>query len=168
MVLSLLRALGPVFRTSLHAARNADRVERAADDVIAHARQILHAAAADEHERVLLQVVADAGNVGRHLDAVRQPDARDFSQRRVRLLRGLSEDAHAHTALLRAVLQRGALRLADDLLPPGAHKLTDSRHTSPKTEKTPPFAAESANGCFRPKSSRGAWRLKTLQVSRDE
>src|SRR5204862_1090561 len=142
---------GAVFRTTLHAARNADRVERAADDVIANARQILHAAAADKHERVLLQVVADTRDVRRDLDAVGQPDARDFSQRRVRLLRGLGEDAHAHAALLRAVLQRGALRLADDLLPPGAHKLTDGRHTTPKTEKTPPFAGESANGCFRPK-----------------
>src|SRR5207237_757529 len=132
------------FRTSLHATRNANRVERAADDVIANARQILHAAAANEHERVLLQVVADAGDVGRHLDAVRQPHARDFSQRRVRLLRGLGEDAHADAALLRAVLQRGTLRLADDLFAPVPHKLTDSRHTTPKTEKTPPFAETAA------------------------
>ena len=46
---------------SLHALR----VERAADDVVAHARQILHAAAADQHDRVLLQVVALAGDVAR-------------------------------------------------------------------------------------------------------
>src|SRR5256886_7493888 len=32
-------------------------VERAADDVVAHARQILHAAAADHHDRVLLQIM---------------------------------------------------------------------------------------------------------------
>src|SRR5205085_12893 len=128
MTLSLLGALRAVFRTSLHASLDADRIERASDDVVAHAREILDAAAADEHQRVLLQVVADARDVGRHLDAVGQPDARDLAQRRVRLLRGLGEDADADAALLRAVLQRGALRLADDLLAPGADELTDGRH----------------------------------------
>ena len=37
------------------------RVEHAADDVVAHARQVLDAAAADQHDRVLLQVVASPG-----------------------------------------------------------------------------------------------------------
>src|SRR5678815_2473635 len=37
--------------------RRARRVERAADDVVANSGQILHAAAADEHHAVLLQVV---------------------------------------------------------------------------------------------------------------
>ena len=38
-------------------------VERAADDVVANAREVLHAAAADEHDRVLLEVVALARDV---------------------------------------------------------------------------------------------------------
>src|SRR5207302_1952569 len=109
---------------------HADGIERAADDVIADARQVLDAAAADQHQRVLLQIVADAGNVGRHFDAVGQPHARHFSQCGVRLLRRLREDADADTALLRTVLQRRALRLADDLLPSVAYELTDSRHKS--------------------------------------
>src|SRR5262249_49485650 len=40
-VLSLLRALRAVFRSTLHAALDADRVERAADHVVADTRQIL-------------------------------------------------------------------------------------------------------------------------------
>src|SRR5215468_4061198 len=64
----LLRALGAVFRAPLSAVLHADRVERAADDVIAHAGQVFDAAAADEHDGVLLQVVADARDVGGHLD----------------------------------------------------------------------------------------------------
>src|SRR2546422_741786 len=40
-----------LFRSLVHARG----VERAADDVVAHARQILHAPAADHHDRVLLQ-----------------------------------------------------------------------------------------------------------------
>src|SRR5258706_358819 len=89
MDLSLLRALRAVFRPTLHPPLHADRVERAADDVIAHAREILDAAAANEHQRVLLEVVTDARNVGRHFDAVGEAHARDLAKRRVRLLRRL-------------------------------------------------------------------------------
>src|SRR6185503_7714554 len=77
-----LRALGAVLRPALLAALDTDGVERAADDVIADARQVLDAAAADQHQRVLLQVVADARDVGRHLDLVGQADARDLAERR--------------------------------------------------------------------------------------
>src|SRR5688572_10515788 len=91
--LRFLRPLGPVLRPPLHAALHADRVQRAAHHVIAHARQVLDASAANQDERVLLEVVADTGDVSRDFDAVRQPDARDLSQRGVRLLRRLSEDA---------------------------------------------------------------------------
>src|SRR6185436_7419088 len=86
----------------------------------------------NQHQRVLLEVVADARNVGRHLDPVREPDARDLAQRRIRFLRGLREDADAHAALLRAVLQRGALGLAHDLLATLAYELADRRHSSPR------------------------------------
>src|SRR5262249_30787994 len=133
--LSFLWPFGAVFRSTLHSSLDTDRVERAADHVIADTRQILDAAAANEHQRVLLQVVADAGDVGRHLDAVGQPHARDLAERRVRLLRRLGEDADAHTPLLRAVLERRALRLAHDLLAARANELTDGRHTTPKSRK---------------------------------
>src|SRR6266849_4040493 len=128
MSLRLLRSLRAVLRAALHPSLHADSVERAAHHVVADARQILDAAAANEHERVLLEIVADARDVGRHLDAVGEPHARDLAQRGIGLLRRLGEDADADTTLLRAVLQRGALRLADDLLAPGADELTDSRH----------------------------------------
>src|SRR6185295_7238051 len=78
MVVSGLRALHAVLRTLAVAVhfvrrRRADRargVERPADDVIADARQILHAAAADEDDRVLLEVVTLARDVARHFHAV--------------------------------------------------------------------------------------------------
>src|SRR6185369_9218861 len=120
------------------AALHPDRVERAADHVVADAREILDAAAANEHQRVLLEVMTDARDVGRHLDAVGEPHARDLAQRRVRLLRGLGEHPDADAALLRAVLQRGALRLAGDLLAPGADELTDSRHKCKSQSTAPP------------------------------
>src|SRR5215472_10732226 len=54
--------LGAVLRTALLPAADTGGVQRSSNDVVAHTRQILHTAAADEHNRVLLQIVADAGN----------------------------------------------------------------------------------------------------------
>ena len=61
--------LRAVAAAGLLAVRDAGRVERAADDLVTHARQVFHTAATHEHDRVLLQVVADAGDVRRDLDA---------------------------------------------------------------------------------------------------
>src|SRR5262249_33761573 len=84
-----LGPLGTVLRAPLLAVLYAGSVERAADDVIPHAGQVLHAAASHEHNGVLLEVVADARNVGGHLNTVCQPSARHLAQRRVWLLRCL-------------------------------------------------------------------------------
>src|SRR6516225_11204487 len=65
----LLRPLGAVLGTALAAILDTLGVECAADDVIANAREILDASAADHHHRVLLQIVAFAGNVARHFKA---------------------------------------------------------------------------------------------------
>src|SRR5512138_683187 len=126
--LSLARALGAVLRAALLAPLDADRVEAAANDVVAHAGEVLHAAAADEDHRVLLEVVPDAGDVARHLEPVRQPDARHLSERRVRLLGRRGVHARADAALLRRLLERGRLLLGLELLAPLAHKLADRRH----------------------------------------
>src|SRR5512145_2097808 len=67
------RPLRAVLRTSLLASLHADGIQRPANHVIANARQILHAAATDQHERVLLQVVAHTRYVSRDLDAVGEP-----------------------------------------------------------------------------------------------
>src|SRR5207248_6044338 len=66
------RSLRSVLRATLFSSLHAHRVERAADDVVADTREILHAAAANQDQRVLLQVVPDSGNVGGDLDPVRQ------------------------------------------------------------------------------------------------
>src|SRR5438445_13676052 len=71
------------------------------DDVVADTGEVLDAAAADEHDRVLLQIVADARDVGRDLDPRGQADAGDLPEGRVRLLGGLGIDAHADAPPLR-------------------------------------------------------------------
>src|SRR5262245_7120623 len=97
-----LLALGAVLRPALLPALDTHGVERAAHHVITDPGKVLHAAATDEHDRMLLQVVPHPGDVGRHLDAVRQPYARDLAQRGIRLLRRRGEDARADAPLLRA------------------------------------------------------------------
>src|SRR5919202_5633481 len=66
-----LLPLHAVLRASLLAVADAGGVERPADDLVAHARQVLDAAAAHEHDRVLLQVVALARDVCRDLHRAR-------------------------------------------------------------------------------------------------
>src|SRR5262245_51399531 len=125
MVRSLLGALDAVLRTTLRAgllvgvrrAGGAGRVERAADDVVANAREILHAATADEHDAVLLQVVALARDVGRGFDAARETNASDLAQSRIRLLGRGRVHAGAHAALLRAGLEGRGVGLGLELGP---------------------------------------------------
>src|ERR1700754_577685 len=99
--ISLLRTLGAIERTALLAVLHALRVEHAADDVIANARKILHAAATDQHDAVFLQVVAFAGDVGQRFETVGQAHLGDLAERGVRLLRRRGVDAGTEGALLR-------------------------------------------------------------------
>src|SRR3954454_5411529 len=102
--------------------------QRAADDLVADTRQVLHPTATHEHDRVLLQVVADAGDVRGDLDAGRQTDTGHLAQRRVRLLRRRREDARAHAAALRRTAQGRGLRLLGLALPTLADELGDRGH----------------------------------------
>src|SRR5690606_21555773 len=95
-----LRALGAVLGAGLAALGDAGGVERTAHGVVAHARQILDAAAADQHDRVFLQVVAFAADVGDDLEAVGQSNLGDLAKGRVRLLRGGGVHARAHATAL--------------------------------------------------------------------
>src|SRR5262245_55093573 len=100
--------LGAVAAAGLLAVADAARVEGAANDLVADSGEVLHAAATDQDDRVLLEVVAFAGNVGGDLHAAGQADTRDLAEGRVRLLGGGGVDAGAHaTALGRAFEGRG-------------------------------------------------------------
>src|SRR3989338_8914849 len=96
---SLFGSLHAVARAAPTPAIDALRVVDAADDVVPHARKVLHATPADHHDGVLLEVVADARDVCRHFHAVRKADTGDLPERRVRLLRGHGSHLHAHAAL---------------------------------------------------------------------
>ena len=123
--------LAPYFDRPCLRSAHAGRIQRPAHHVIAHARQILHAAAADQHDGVFLQIVADAGNVSGHFDPVGQPHARHLPQRRIGLLGRGGVHARTHAALLRAGLQRRTGGLIPWRSPPFSHELIERRHESP-------------------------------------
>src|SRR5918993_4508277 len=129
--ISALLLLRAVTAASLLAALHALRVERTADDLVADAGEVLHPAAAHEHDRVLLQVVADSRDVRRHLDAAGEADAGDLAQCGVGLLGRGRVDAGADAAPLRAALEGRRLGLLDLVLAALADQLLDGGHEPP-------------------------------------
>src|SRR6476620_9992169 len=126
--ISALLLLGAVAAASLLAVLHAMGVERAADDLVADTGEVLHTAAAHEHDGVLLEVVAHTRDVSGDLDAARQAHAGDLAEGRVRLLRGGGVDAGADTAALGRTLQGGRLVLRHLVLAALADQLVDCRH----------------------------------------
>src|SRR5437868_12342420 len=129
-MLGSLRTLRAVLRTTLLTVLDALGIEDAAEDVVAHAGQVLDAAAADHDHRVLLKVMAFTRDVADHFEAVGQAHLGDLTKRRVRLLRGRGVDARANAALLRRLLQRRHLlaRLLD--FARLCDQLVDRRHVA--------------------------------------
>src|SRR6478752_8558161 len=124
----LFRALGAVLRTRLPAILHALRVEDAAKHVIAHTRKVAHTAAADKHDRVLLQVVAFTRDVADDFALVGQANLGNLAQSRVRLLRGGGIDTGADAALLRVLLHRRDLRFGLLQFATLADQLVNRRH----------------------------------------
>src|SRR3984885_8372337 len=129
-----LRTLGAIFRAALLPVLHALGVQHATQNVVAHAGQILDAAAADHDHRMLLQVVALAGDIANDLEAVGQPHLGDLAQSRIRLLRRRRIDARADPALLRARLQMARLLAVGLRLPRLADQLANRRHVGPKLQ----------------------------------
>src|SRR3954471_12227376 len=104
--LTSFRTLGAVLGTALLTVLDALGIEDAAENVVAHAGQILDAAAADHDHGMFLKVVAFARDVTDDFEAIGQAHLGDLTKRRVRLLRGRGVDTRADAALLRRLLQR--------------------------------------------------------------
>src|SRR6202012_843500 len=103
--MSALLLLRAVTTASLLAVADTLGVERTADDLVPDTGQVADTTTADEHDRVLLQVVPNAADVGgdRHRDG--QPDTRHLAQSRVWLLRRARVDTRANATALRAPLE---------------------------------------------------------------
>ena len=79
--ISALLLLGAVAAARLLTVLDALGVERAADDLVADTGKVLHTAAAHEHDRVLLEVVA-------HTRDVRGDRVKDLPGVRYKIIRG--------------------------------------------------------------------------------
>ena len=123
--------LGAVAATGLIPLPDAGGVERAADHLVADAGEVLHPAAADQHDRVLLEVVALARDVGGHLEPAGQPDPGHLAEGRVRLLRGVGVDAGAHAPSLGRAPEGRGLRLRRLGRPTLADELGNRGHALP-------------------------------------
>src|SRR3990170_2760138 len=142
MALYLLGLLGAVQRATLLTVAHAGGIERAADDVVLDRRQVAHPPSPHEHDAVLLEVVADARDVGGEFLLVGETHARDLAKGRVRLLGRHRAHLEADATLLRGawdrlrtlaeavpVLAHGRrLDLLEGTLAALAHELADRRH----------------------------------------
>jgi hypothetical protein len=109
--------------------------------VVTDTRKVLYTAATDEDDAVLLQIVADAGDVAGGLNPVGETDPGYFTESGVGLFGGGCSDGSTYTALLGRILlngralfgvpssqQRGGSRLLFDRLPSLADELVKGRH----------------------------------------
>src|SRR4051812_29398335 len=120
--------LGAVAAAGLLAILDTGRVQGAADDLVANARQVLHTATTDHDDGVLLEVVALTRDVGGDLDATRQPHAGDLAEGGVRLLRRVGVHASADAAALWRALESRGLALGGLVLAALADQLLDGGH----------------------------------------
>src|SRR5574343_397624 len=123
-----LRTLGTVLRTGLLTILDTLGIQRAANGVIAHTRQILDTTTTDQDNRVFLQVVAFTADIGDDFKAIGQTNFTNLTQGGVRLFRSRGVHTGANAALLRALFQSRNLALG--LLGHSwlAHELVDGRH----------------------------------------
>jgi hypothetical protein len=126
-----LRPFRSILRPSLFAIRYTHRIKGSANHVIANSRQVFHTPSSNQNNRVLLEVMAYAGNISCDLNAVGQPDARDFTQCRIRFLWGLCIDTRAYTSFLRRALEGRTGCLVLNSLAAFANKLIYCRQRLP-------------------------------------
>ena len=144
LVLLLLAGLGTlctVLGTGLHTAVHALGIQSATNDVITDTGKVLNTTAANQNDRVLLQVVANTGDISGNFHAIGQTHAGDLTQSGVRLLGGGGTDSGSHATLLggrqssslvlqsvQTSLQCGGGGLVSNLLTALTNQLIKSRH----------------------------------------
>src|ERR1022692_3564461 len=97
--------------------------------MIANAGEILHASAANQHHRMLLQVVSHPGYISGYLEAIGQPHTSHLTQCRIGLLGRGGFHLRTNAAFLRACLELRRLALEALLFPCSTNELIDCRHS---------------------------------------
>lgn len=140
-------SLGAVLRPTALPLLDARGVKRAAHDVVSHARKVGNTAASDKDDRVFLQSVPLARDVGGYLQPVRQANARHLAKGGIWLLWGNGPYHRTYTTLLWCAtcadrsstqpvvrkVQGRRLDLLARLLPTFPNELIDRWHNYPIT-----------------------------------
>ncbi len=99
------RSFRSILGATASALGNPVAIQRTTDDMIAHARQVLHAATTNQNDGVLLQVMPFTRNIRRDLHLIAQPNASDLTHGRIRLLGSHGAHLGTHTTFLWRSLQ---------------------------------------------------------------
>src|SRR5271166_3760265 len=125
-----LLALGAVLGAGLLPLGNALAVEHAPNNMVSHTGQVADAAAAHQDDRVFLEVMPLATDIGCDLFAVGETHPRHLAEGGVRLLGGHCLDLEANPPLERARLEHRGLGLVTDRPARLTNELVDRGHES--------------------------------------
>jgi hypothetical protein len=126
---NLFGSLRSVLAASLLAVGDAGGIQRSTHYVVANAGKVLYAASADQHNRVLLQVVADARDVRGDFNPICEAHAGHFAQGGIRLFGRLRINTRTHATALWRRLQGRAGRLVIRRRPAFSNQLIECRQS---------------------------------------
>ncbi len=159
-----LRPFRAIFRATLFSVRYTDGIQGSSNYVVTNARQILHTAATNQHDGVLLKVVANSRYVGCHLYAVGQTHSRNLPQRRIWLFWRLRIDTRANSAFLGRTLQSRTGRFVFHLLTALANQLIYRRHCFPLNRANRYLTRKKALPCLFPELVRQSAQVAALYI----
>ena len=89
LLLTGLGTLCTVLGAGLHPALHALGIQSAADDVVTHTRKVLNTTAANQNDRVLLQIVANTGDISGNFHTVGQTHTGDLTKGGVKIRKNI-------------------------------------------------------------------------------
>ena len=116
LFLSCLWTFRTILGTTLCAISNTGGIKSTTHDVIAHTGKVFHTTATNEHNTVLLKVVAFSRDIGVHFLLVGQTNTGNLTHCRIRLFRSSGVDTNTDATTLRTVVQCGRLALVHQFL----------------------------------------------------
>ena len=123
-----LRSFRSVLRATLPPVSYSRCIQNTPDGVITNTGQVLYASPTNQHDGMLLEIVALATDVTGNFKAIRQSHSGDLPERRIRLLRSGRIHPSTHPPFLRGLPQRRHGRFLDLPVTRLPHKLVECWH----------------------------------------
>jgi hypothetical protein len=103
----LLGFLGSVFGAALFSVLNAYGIQGATDDVIPNSWEVFHPSSSNEHDRMLLKVVTNSGNIGGHFDSIGQSHSGNLPKGGIRFFGSGGINSNTNPSFLRRSRKSG-------------------------------------------------------------